>query len=328
VRSEDRDVCLGVLARHSKSFALAGRLLPPRVREQAAAVYAWCRTGDDAVDATPPAATIAAPDDPGAAVVRARDSLREIYEGEEPADPVGRAFREVVRERRIPRLYPDEMLAGFEMDARGTRYLTVDDLALYCYRVAGTVGLMMCHVMGVGDARALRPAAQLGMAMQLTNICRDVLEDWDRGRVYLPDELLGAGEAERLRACIGEPLPAELDPALRRAVSRLLELAGPLYRSGDEGLRWLRWPCALSARTARLVYSAIGDVITRRGCDVRAGRAVVSTTGKIGRLARALGGQLLDAPRRLSGASSSPGGPEASGVPTTVLPFSTDLVRG
>jgi len=308
---DDSAVCLRVLAEHSKSFALAGRLLPARVRAEAAAVYAWCRVGDDAVDQAPPETT-------RAACARARDDLARIYGGETMTDPVLRAFQQVVRERRIPRHYPEEMLAGFEMDAEERRYESLEDLLLYCYRVAGTVGLMMCHVMGVGDARALHPAARLGMAMQLTNICRDVLEDWERGRVYLPDEAVGAAAADELWARRGQPLPRERDAALRRAVKLLLDHAERLYRSGDEGLRWLSWRCALSARAARLTYSTIGSVVARRGYDVWAGRAIVGRTGKLLQVARALALQVREAPPRLRR-------PVRASVPDGTLVFSPDL---
>src|SRR5690606_24146896 len=99
-------------------------------------------------------------------------------------------FAAIMRERGIPRRYPAELLAGLAMDAAGHRYEDAADLRLYCFRVAGVVGLMMSHVMGLADERALADAARLGIAMQLTNICRDVREDWARGRLYLPRALL------------------------------------------------------------------------------------------------------------------------------------------
>ncbi len=102
--------------------------------------------------------------------------------GRSQADTTLDAFQQVVFERKIPIEYPSELLAGMAMDAEGVHYETLSDLLRYCYRVAGTVGLMMCHVLGVKDDRALIHAAHLGMAMQLTNVCRDVIEDWERGQ--------------------------------------------------------------------------------------------------------------------------------------------------
>jgi phytoene synthase len=270
----ERALCRQVLALHSKSFALAGALFPPAARDDAAAVYAWCRRADDAVD-------LAGPEHASASLARMRAELDRIFGGEVLPDPILVGFQEVAQQRQIPRYYAEELLQGLQMDVEFTRFQTLDELLLYCYRVAGTVGLMMCHVMGVADPRALRHAAHLGMAMQLTNICRDVMEDWERRHIYLPDEMLGAEAADELWDRRGEPLPRGLDPALRRAVALLLQQAGGLYRSGDRGLRWLSWRCALAVRTARLVYAAIGDTVARGGHDVWAGRAVVSQSRKV-----------------------------------------------
>ncbi len=301
-----------VLAEHSKSFALAGRLFPPGPREDAAAVYAWCRLSDDAIDLAPMGAK-------AQALVAERERLARVYSGDDPGDAILRGFQEVVRARCIPACYPEELLEGMAMDADCRRYETLDELLLYCYRVAGTVGLMMCHVMGVCDPRGLRHAAHLGMAMQLTNISRDVLEDWGRGHVYLPDELLGARAADALWARLGEPqLPRHLEPEVRRAVQRLLARAASLYRSGDAGMRWLSWRCALSVRTARHVYAEIGEVIDARGCDVWQGRAVVPGRRKLALVARALWEGLREAPGRI-GRSASPQ------VPKVALPYSPDL---
>jgi phytoene synthase len=281
-----------VLAQHSKSFALAGRLFPLGPREDAAAVYAWCRRCDDAVD-------LADPCQQAAALEHQREQLALLYMGAPTTDPILSAFQEVARDRQIPSCYPEELLEGLAMDVEFRRFETIDDLMLYCYRVAGTVGLMMCHVMGVGDQRALRHAAHLGMAMQLTNICRDVMEDWDRRHLYLPDQVLGPGVAEQLWARRGEPLPRELRPEIAAAVQRLLAQAAQLYRSGDAGMRWLSWRCAVSVRTARYVYSGIGRIIASRDHDVWAGRAVVPLRTKLLHVAQALALGVLEAPTRL-----------------------------
>jgi len=281
-----------VLAEHSKSFALAGRLFPPGPREDAAAVYAWCRLSDDAIDLAPIGAK-------AQALLAERDRLARVYGDGDPGDPILRAFQEVVRDRRIPACYPEELLEGLAMDAECRRYETLDELRLYCYRVAGTVGLMMCHVMGVSDRRALRHAAHLGMAMQLTNIARDVLEDWGRGHVYVPDELLGARAADALWRRLGESEPPrELEPEVKQAVGRLLAHAAQLYRSGDAGMRWLSSRCALSVRTARHVYSEIGAMVEARGCDIWQGRAVVPMARKLQLVARAGSECLRELPSR------------------------------
>lgn len=246
-----------VLAEGSKSFRLASRLLPREVRGDTAVAYAWCRRADDAVDERPPA-------ERAAALAALRREVDDIYAGRPLADPTAAAFAEVVRRRAVPRVYPEELLAGMEMDVLGRRYETLDELLLYCWRVAGVVGLIMCHVMGLRRAAALRQAAHLGIAMQLTNICRDVAEDWGRGRLYLPRELLGSGAGDRL----------DREDAAR-AVAVLLARADLLYASGRLGLRALPWRAAIAIDAAASIYRAIGVQIARRGYDVAAGRAVV-----------------------------------------------------
>jgi phytoene synthase len=266
-------VCRESIARHSKSFALASRLLPPGVGDDAAVVYAWCRRADDAID-------LARVGDEGPALVRLRRELDSIYEGSAQSEPTLAAFQDVVRRSNMPREYPAALLDGMEMDVVGTRYQTVEQLLVYCYRVAGVVGLMMCHVMGVRDARALRHAAHLGIGMQLTNICRDVEEDFGRGRLYVPAELLEPSADVLMNPGAPDALRASRD-ALAAAVRQLLGMADVFYRSGDAGLPLLSWRAALSVRTARLVYSAIGWRIRLRGCDVLSGRAVVPTSFKL-----------------------------------------------
>ncbi|MEO8702184.1 MAG: phytoene/squalene synthase family protein [Kofleriaceae bacterium] len=269
------------IAHHSKSFALASRLLDAPTRDRTAVVYTYCRRADDAVD------------EPGsldgelAALQRLRVELDELLAGRAP-DPVLAAFAAIARDRAIPRCYPDELLAGMAMDVTGTEYRSIGELGLYCYRVAGVVGLMMCHVFGIRDAAALVPAARLGMAMQLTNICRDVAEDWQRGRLYLPDDLLARHGAGGLADELGRPLPRTALPALAGTVRELLDLAGEGYRASEPGIAALPWRPALAVRAASRVYSAIGTRILKTGCDVTAGRAVVPSAHKLALVARAM----------------------------------------
>ncbi|HEY3592530.1 MAG TPA: squalene/phytoene synthase family protein, partial [Polyangiaceae bacterium] len=155
------------------------------------------------------------------------------------------------------------------------------------HRVAGVVGLMMCHVLGARGPSALRHAAHLGIAMQLTNICRDVVEDWERGRMYLPDDILSETGAPKLAAHLGGPLERSHGPALAGALRKLLALADQYYCSGDAGLPALPSRAAFAVRAARLVYADIGRNLARRDFDVFAGRAVVSQTRKLTLVARA-----------------------------------------
>lgn len=284
-------VCADTLARHGKSFALASVWLPPAERGAAAALYTWCRRADDAVDA--PAGLA-----PAAALASVERRLDAIYAGDAQADPADAAFQRVVLEHAVPAEYPRQLLAGLAMDVAGTPYPDLASLYLYCYRVAGTVGLMMTHVLGVSDERALRHAAQLGIAMQLTNICRDVHEDWQAGRLYLPAELLSDVGLPELGSELGRPLPTSARAPLARALDVLLGEADRWYACADRGLSALPWRAALAIRTARRVYAAIGDRIRASGCDVFAGRAVVPPRHKIGLAAASAGRALLELPAR------------------------------
>jgi 15-cis-phytoene synthase len=237
-------------------------------------LYAWCRFADDAVD-------LARPEHQTHAVKRLRDELASVYRGEAQPEVVLAAFQDVVVRRGIPQEYPTELLHGMEMDVVHARYQTLEELLLYCFRVAGVVGLMMCHVMGVRDRSALRHAAHLGMAMQLTNICRDVLEDWQRGRLYVPEEILASCGAAGLADALGQPLPVSSRESLALALETLLREADRFYRSGDRGMKLLDWRSALATRTARRVYARIGDRIARQGYDVFAPRAYVPWTDKV-----------------------------------------------
>ena len=257
------DICFlapdEMIGHHSKSFALAARLLPAELRADVVALYAWCRTCDDAVDRPAPGSVASE----SLQVLRA--NLSDSYAGKDMPNPVWACFQAVVRRRGIPVEYPTDLLRGLTMDVDGFRYATADDLLLYCYRVAGTVGLMLCHVLGVSHDRALPHAAHLGMAMQLTNIARDVREDASRGRCYLPADWVGA---------VADPAGLGRTATVP-AVRQLLALANLYYRSGDAGLCYLAPPCRRAIRAARSIYAAIGDRVAAQGCDIDAGRAVV-----------------------------------------------------
>ncbi len=292
-----------IIAVHSKSFALSSRLLPRQARDRAVVVYAWCRRADDAVD-------LATTGDSHVALRALRAELDAIYGGGSLQDPILEAFQQVVGERGIPRLYPDELLAGLAMDANGMRYDTLHQLLHYCYRVAGTVGLMMCHVLGVRDEAATRHAVHLGVAMQLTNICRDVGEDWQRGRLYLPVEKLRQHDCAWIADLRGRPFPAHARTAVAPVIAALLGLADEYYRSGDAGLPLLDWRCRVAIRTARQVYSHIGARVRAQACDPLAERAFVPTAAKLVLLGRAAAASMRDAfDSRRTGTLGSPVAP-------------------
>jgi phytoene synthase len=266
-----RDLSRKVLRRHARSFSWAARLLPRRVRADATALYAWCRRCDDAVDLAADASAARV------ALARLRAELDEIYGPRDLADPILAGFQDVVRRVGLPRRPCDELLDGMEMDLGPVQYASFDELVIYCRRVAGTVGLLMAHLFGVREAATLAMASDLGVGMQLTNICRDVAEDEQRGRVYLPAELLA-----------GVRRPTGGGAHTARAIAELLLRADGFYRRGDRGLAELPVSVGVAMRAARLIYAEIGHVIAQRGYDVTLGRAVVSPARKLWLVGRAL----------------------------------------
>ena len=273
-------ICARTLAQHSKSFALAGKLLPDQQRRDAAVLYTYCRLADDSID-------LVDPETQPTALAELARALHSVYCGEAQEDVRLRAFQELVQRRSLPREYPEQLLAGMRMDTEGMQYQSLNDLLLYCHRVAGVVGLMMCHVLGLSDTRALRNAAHLGIAMQLTNICRDVAEDWQRGRLYLPLRMLRECGRETLPALALGPLPETARESLAIVTRQLLSEADRFYRSGDAGLSALSWRAAFSVRAARLIYSAIGRRILRPDYDAYSTRAIVPRSQKLHLLIKA-----------------------------------------
>jgi phytoene synthase len=303
------------IAAGSKSFALASRILPAQARDRVVVLYAFCRQVDDAID-------LARPEERPSALAQMERELDSIYRHEcEGKSPLLRAFAEVVRDRRIPRRYPAELLAGMRMDVSGHHYTTLDDLLHYCFRVAGTVGLMMCHALGVSDEAALRNAAHLGIAMQLTNICRDVHEDWQRGRLYVPDDVLADCGLGALPARLGAPFPGEAREPMKRAVAGLLAEAEHYYASGAAGFCALPWRAALAVRSAGLMYSAIGDRVKAQDCDILGRRAVVPSRDKAKLIVMATCAALGEVPSRLGRA----GAPKPH-TPASVVRFPHDVL--
>ncbi len=267
-----------VLRAGSKSFHLASRLLPRRVRLPTLALYAFCRHADDAVDDATD----------GRDARRAVDALRarveRVYQGRGLDAVVERAFAHVVERFAIPRAVPDGLVEGMAWDAEGRSYETEGELREYAMRVAGTVGLMMTLVMGKREPAVLARACDLGVAMQLTNIARDVGEDARRGRVYLPDEWLREYAVEKDELLAGGPATE----GLRAVVARLLEEADRLYTRAEDGIPHLPRDCRTAIRAARLVYAGIGDEIRDARFDSVRARAVVPLRRKLWLVLRAI----------------------------------------
>jgi phytoene synthase len=258
----------------SKSFFAASLLLPSRVRAPATALYAFCRLADDEIDLG---------SDPTQAVRGLHLRLDALYAGRPHAIEADRALASVVHRHAIPRALLDALLEGFLWDAIGRRYETLEEVQDYGARVAGTVGAMMALVMGVRDEAALARACDLGVAMQLTNIARDVGEDARNGRLYLPRQWLREAGIDP-QAWLQAP---QFDAAIASIVQRLLDAADALYRKAEHGIAGLPRDCRPAIHAARLVYAEIGRQLERDGLDSINRRAVVSGRRKLALMARA-----------------------------------------
>jgi phytoene synthase len=267
-----------IIEQGSKSFAAASKLFDRDTREKAFMLYAWCRHCDDRIDGQELGFGQQSPEP--AEQLGILESLvaqtESAMAGEPQEDPVFAAFQRVFQACDIDRRYPLELLEGFAMDVRRHEYRTLDDTLLYSYHVAGVVGAMMASVMGVRDRPTMERAIDLGIAFQLTNISRDVMEDAADGRVYLPADWLQEA---------GAPLnPADFpgaEPALYRVVERLLDEADRYYESAGVGIARLPFRCAWAIAAARRVYRAIGETVRRRGADAWQTRAGTSTAQKV-----------------------------------------------
>lgn len=264
------------LARHSRSFRFAAALLRGADRERVARVYAWCRFTDDLVDA---------------AFVSAQETRlrldawlacsRMAYDGRPCGVPLVDRVMGEMAEREIPFSYAEDLATGVRSDLT---FMLFDDLAalrIYARRVAGVVGCWLTELHGVKDPWMLERASALGGAMQVTNILRDVGEDWDRGRVYLPLSMmrrhgLTTHDIGALRR--GE---REVDQAYRLLVEELMQVAESGYDAGREAMRGLPAQFRHSVAVAAAVYEGIHDVIRRNGYDNVRLRAVTSTSRKL-----------------------------------------------
>lgn len=260
----DLEACRSAIRTGSLSFHAASRLLPARVRDPALALYAFCRLADDAVDDG---------DDKADAVLRLRDRLDRVYRGQPANAAADRAFTGVVDGFDMPRALPDALLEGMAWDAVGRQYDDLSGVLDYAARVAASVGAMMCVLMRVRDGDALARACDLGLAMQLTNIARDVGEDARAGRVYLPlDWLRDEGVTDLRVASSGQ----------RRCVARLLTHARVLYARSEAGVSVLPLDCRPGIFAARYIYDGIGGQVAKAGFDSVTQRARTSGRQKLG----------------------------------------------
>ena len=277
--ASDLEACQRLMRGGSHSFFVASRLLPRQAREAAIALYAFCRVADDAIDELPLAHGNAE------AQTRARrDQLEQLhrrlealYAGQAFDHPADRAFAHVALAYRLPVRLPQLLLEGFAWDLEGRRYCRIEELEAYAARVAGTVGAMMALIMGVSQPQVLARACELGLAMQLTNIARDVGADARAGRLYLPLDWLVEARLDPERF-LAEPLHG---PQLGGVVARLLAHADRLYKQADTAVDALPWRCRPAIAAASRVYAEIGREVERSGLDAINRRAVVPLRRKL-----------------------------------------------
>jgi phytoene synthase len=271
----DIAACRRLLRCGSRTFYAASFLLPRHVREPASALYAFCRLADDAVDI-----------DGGslADIYELRERLDRAYVGRPCANPVDRAFAQTIDRFEIPRELPEALIAGLEWDASGRRYRELADLQAYAVRVAGTVGAMMAVLMQVRSPNLVAQACDLGIAMQLTNIARDVGEDARAQRVYLPLSWMAEAGIDVDDWLVNPSFSARLGAV----VSRILDVADEFYARADTAIPELPLSCRPGIRAARLLYAEIGNQLRRHDCDSVSRRIVIPARRKLELLCSAL----------------------------------------
>jgi phytoene synthase len=267
-----------IIEQGSKSFAAAAKIFDAETRANAFMLYAWCRHCDDQIDGQELGFGQNSPE-PEAQLAILNNLIRQTEDamaGRATEDPVFAAFQRVYQGCNISRRYPLELLQGFAMDVERQEYLTLDDTLRYSYHVAGVVGAMMAAIMGVVDQSTINRAVDLGIAFQLTNISRDVMEDAADGRIYLPRQWL---EEEHAPTSAADFPGQEL--ALSRVVGRLLDEADRYYDSAVHGISQLPFRCAWAIAAARKVYGRIGLQVRRQGERAWQQRASTSATQKL-----------------------------------------------
>jgi phytoene synthase len=261
--------CRKITASHSRSFYLAANLLPAAKRRAVWALYAFCRISDDIVD------------QPGHNMnITLANWRRRMLASHPPADDrVALAWADTQAHYGIPMRYVEQLIDGVSADLHQTRYATFADLATYAYGVASTVGLMSMHIIGFSGQEAIPYAIKLGVALQVTNILRDVAEDWRAGRVYLPQEELAAFHLTEADLAAGQ-----VDGRWRAFMRFQIDRNRRLYREAWPGIALLHPEGRLAIAAAARFYEGILDDIERRDFNVFTGRAQVGFWGKLRKL--------------------------------------------
>ena len=257
---------------YAHSFYLSARFLPLEKRWATFALYGFCRFADNLID-----------------IPRSRGKkellfeldylhkeLELAYRSGDSAHPAIQPFIHVAQRYQIPQIYPEELLQGVRMDLEFKPYRSFDELYVFCYRVAGVVGLMMTHILGYKDKAAFAYAEKLGVAMQLTNILRDVQEDKNIGRLYLPVE-----DLERFRVNREDVTEERWTPALQQLLTFQVQRAHSYYEQADAGIDLLSTESQFSIRAASRIYRGILYRLQQRDCNPFMGRIYVPPADKL-----------------------------------------------
>jgi 15-cis-phytoene synthase len=273
------------IARGSKSFALASKLFDLQTRERAWLLYSWCRKCDDIADGQDHGGAMSVVDNAAERLTFLRDMTERALAGETTGDPAFDALGLVVKECAIPHAWPRDLIQGFAMDADDFSPRTTADLLTYCYHVAGVVGLMMAVIMGVDpeDSETLGRAKDLGLAFQLANIARDVSEDADAGRCYLPATWLGKADIPP-----GEHMKPPYRAALAGIGVQLADMAQGYEDSARIGAKRLPFRARWAVLAAAGIYGDIAREVARRGPSAWDHRIVTSKASKARWVLRAL----------------------------------------
>ena len=261
-----------ITAHYSKSFYFSAQMLPSEQRWATFALYGFCRHCDNLID-TPRQRTET---EIVREIQRLTEELKVAYNTGESQDPIIRAFILVAKVYGIPIAYPLDLLNGVAMDVQQTRYKTFDELTLFCYRVAAVVGLMMTYVLGYKDDRAFGYAKQLGIAMQLTNILRDVKEDKEMGRIYIPQMDLAQFDVTEQ-----DILDEKMTPQLRALIKFQIERADRYYTEAIPGISLLKTESQYAIYSAARIYRGILRKIEECDYNPFLSRVFVPSTQKI-----------------------------------------------
>ena len=263
----------------SKSFSGASKLLDKSTRESAILLYSWCRYCDDQIDNQILGFNKKHKEDD----LNAEEILQSIEKSTQDAinnislDQIEfEALRRVLQKHSIPKQYPVEHLQGFRMDVEKKQYHNITDTLEYCYHVAGVVGVMMAYIFGIKDSKILVRAADLGIAFQLTNIARDVIEDAKMGRVYLPSEWLAEHDINA-----GTILEIKNRVKLFLVIKRLLDLSEEYYESANIGIEYLPLRIRWGIKVASSVYREIGIKIRILGSNAWNQRVYIKRPYKV-----------------------------------------------